>query len=220
MSRICRLFLPCLLGLVVGLLMTSCTSPQPSKKGLVDVRRMVPNVVVDLRYGTTDNVTGKALYPPDMPCLLRASTAQKLKKAQRRLRSQGYGLKIWDAWRPTEVHQRLYRQGAGTGMFLDPNRGWSRHCGGISVDATLVDKHSQELPMPTHFDEDLHRASSHEQPKDPTIRRHLSVLHEAMTAAGFKALPGEWWHFDDVDFLYRPIPVIKAADIGVKLSLP
>lgn len=203
--------------LALGLLLTACTSSPPPRKGLVDLRRTIPSLVIDLRYATSDNITRRPLYPADMPCLLRASTAKKLKKAQSRLRAQGYGLKIWDAWRPTEVHQRLYSRGARTGLFLDPARGWSRHCGGISVDATLVDREGRELPMPTRFDEDLPHTASHRLPADPTLRRHVTLLHDAMTAAGFKALPGEWWHFDDLDFLYRPMPVIKAVDLSITL---
>lgn len=194
----------------------ACSAPKKNK-GLVNVRKVVPGVVVDLRYSTAQNILGRPVYPPDMPCLLRASTAKKLKKAQAHLRAQGYGLKVWDAWRPPEAHDLLYGRSAATGMFLDPIRGWSRHCGGISVDATLVDKHGQEQRLPTAFDEDLQHASSHQQPKDPEIRRNLALLHEAMTEAGFKALPGEWWHFDDLEFLYRPIPVIRAKDVGITL---
>ena len=192
-------------------------SAAKKNKGLVEVRKRVPGVVVDLRYSTTQNVLGRPVYPPNMPCLLRASTAKKLKKAQTRLKRQGYGIKIWDAWRPPEAHQLLFGQADSSGMFLDPVHGWSRHCGGISIDATLVDLQGREQRMPTAFDEDLHQASSHQQPKDPEIRRNLTLLHEAMTEAGFKPLPGEWWHFDDLEFLYRRIPVIRAKDVGVKI---
>lgn len=202
----------------IGLLLLSACSAPSRQKGLVDLRRTIPSIAVDLRYQTAQNVTGKPLYPADMPCLLRESTAKKLKKAQSLLRAQGYGLLVWDAWRPPEAHQRLYGKGAQTGMFLDPVHGWSRHCGGISLDATLVDREGREQPMPTYFDEDFHRASSHQQPRDPIIRRNLQMLHQAMTQAGFKPLPGEWWHFDDLEFLYRPIPVIWARDIGVRVA--
>lgn len=203
--------------ILFGVLLSACSSP-PAKKGLVDIKRTIPSLSVDLRYKTAQNVTGRPLYPPDMPCLLRASTAKKLKKAQRLLRAQGYGLRVWDAWRPPEAHAKLYGKGAGTGMFLDPVNGWSRHCGGVSVDVTLVDRKGNEQRMPTYFDEDLHKASSSQQPTDPEVRRNLALLNEAMSKAGFKALPGEWWHFDDLEFLYRPIPVIRARDVGVVIE--
>lgn len=181
------------------------------------MRRSIPRIQVDLRYTTVQNITGKPIYPAKMPCLLRASTTEKLKKAQALLHAQGYGLKIWDAWRPLEAHRRLYEHGAKTGMYLDPLRGWSRHCGGVSVDVTLVNRQGEEMRMPTYFDEDLHHAASSQTPSDPEIRQNLALLQGAMKAAGFAPLPGEWWHFDDLDFLYRSIPAIRAKDIGLKL---
>jgi zinc D-Ala-D-Ala dipeptidase len=183
--------------------------------GLVDVRQSVPDIVVDLRYTTRQNVTGRPLYPRNMPCLLRPSTVEKLRQAQSVLAAQGYGLKIWDAWRPPEVQQVLFSRGGGTGMFLDPKVGWSRHCGGISLDATLVDRDGREMRMPTYFDENLDQAGSDQTPSDPEVRRNLQLLHSAMRSAGLVPLPSEWWHFDDTDFLQNPVLVIWGRDIGI-----
>lgn len=186
--------------------------------GLVDVRTAIPDISVDLRYATAQNVTGRPLYPKNMPCLLRASTVERLKQAQSTLRSQGYGLRVWDAWRPPEAQQQLYHHGGSTGMFLDPRVGWSRHCGGISLDATLVDLEGRELPMPTYFDENLEKASSHALPQNPQVRQNLFILHQAMRDAGLKPLDAEWWHFDDVDFLYGSVPVISGASLGIQIQ--
>lgn len=185
------------------------------KHGLVDVRKAVPDIVVDLRYTTAQNVTGQPLYPRRMPCLLLRPTVERLKLAQARLRAQGYGLKIWDAWRPTEVHERLHAHGRDTGMFLDPQFGWSRHCGGVALDATLVDARGREQLMPTYFDENLAHAGSNQTPTDPVVRRNLALLHGAMREAGLMPLPAEWWHFDDIDFLYEPGQVVVGSEIGV-----
>lgn len=184
--------------------------------GLADVRAQVPDVSIDLRYTTRQNVTGRPLYPRNMPCLLRPNTAARLKEAQSILRAQGYGLRIWDAWRPPEVQELLYAHGGGTGMFLDPRTGWSRHCGGISVDATLVDAQGRELRMPTYFDENLAHAASDQVPSDPEVRQNLSILHRAMRQAGLIPLPTEWWHFDDVDFIKQPVLVIWGRDLGMR----
>lgn len=197
--------------------LTSCAGTAPSKK-LVDVRKVIPGISIDLRYATADNVTGRALYPKNMRCLLRPSTAEKLKTAQTLLKSQGYGLRIWDAWRPMEAHEILFNHGIETGLFLDPSKGWSRHCGGVSVDATLVDRQGREQRMPSDFDEAPPHASNGQLVPDPMARHNLRILHEAMTAAGFQALPGEWWHFDDLEFLYQPIPVILSGDVGVRIE--
>jgi beta-N-acetylhexosaminidase/D-alanyl-D-alanine dipeptidase len=49
------------------------------------------------------------------------------------------------------------------------------------------------------------------------VRSNLRRLHEAMEEAGLKPLPGEWWHFDDLEFLYTSIPVIRARDLAIVL---
>jgi hypothetical protein len=186
--------------------------------GLVDVRAAIPDIVIDLRYATAQNVAGRPIYPRHMPCLLRASTVERLKNAQASLRLQGYGIRIWDAWRPPEAQHVLYSHGGRTGLFLAPSTGWSRHCGGISLDATLVDQDGREQRMPTYFDEDLEKAASTIRPNDPEVQRNLDLLHHAMRRAGLKPLPGEWWHFDDEDFLHHPVPVITAASLGMVID--
>lgn len=213
-----------------AVLLTGCGSPhcrapgvprdirrRAQRAGLVEVRDLAPDVSIDLRYRTAANVTGRPLYPSDMPCLLRRSTAERLAAAQARLRTQGYGLRIWDGWRPPEAHQRLHDHGQSTGLFLNPDSGWSRHCGGISVDATLIDSKGREQAMPTYFDENLAAAASDTRHPSPTVRSNLRRLHEVMEEAGLKPLPGEWWHFDDLEFLYTSIPVIRARDLAIVL---
>lgn len=185
-----------------------------AKFDLVDVRAVVPDIAVDLRYGTARNVTNAPVYPPDMPCLLRASTVQRLRKAQDLLRAQGYGLRIWDAWRPPEAQVLLSRRDSA-GMFLAPKNGWSRHCAGISLDATLVDRNGVEQRMPTYFDEDLPRAQTTYNGTDPVVQRNLFILHGAMRRSGLIPLPGEWWHFDDIDFLYKPQPIVYGHKLGL-----
>lgn len=213
--------------LLAALFLAACAAgpPRPATgmlaraeaRGLVAVVKAAPGVRVDLRYQTGANVTGRPLYPKDMPCLLRRSTAEKLAHAQRLLEARGYGLKIWDAWRPPEVHQKLHEHGARSGMFLDPAKGWSRHCGGVSVDATLVNAQGREMEMPTYFDENLEHAASDTRHPDAAVRANLAMLHGAMREAGFAPLPGEWWHFDDLEFLYTPVPVIRAEALGLAL---
>jgi zinc D-Ala-D-Ala dipeptidase len=221
------------LHLLSAVLLVSCGTPsmqrrsaivpsraiaQAGKYGLHDVRATLPDIAVDLRYGTKFNVAGRPIYPRNMPCLLRATTIERLRQAQATLKLQGYGLRVWDAWRPPEAQQVLYSHGGRTGMFLDPGAGWSRHCGGVSLDATLVDLEGHEQRLPTYFDEDLEKAASTKQPSEPQVQRNLALLHNAMRAAGLIPLPGEWWHFDDEDFLSSPVPVITAANLGIVIK--
>jgi zinc D-Ala-D-Ala dipeptidase len=189
-------------------------------RNMVDIRTFLPEVVCDLRYATTRNVSGKAIYPADMPCYMYASTAEKLKVAQKLLHSEGYGLKIWDAWRPPEAQLELYRHGGHTGMFVDPRECWSKHCSGVSVDLTLVDQYGRELLMPTYFDEGGSKANCIYIGDNPVIRENLHILQRAMKKAGFAMLIGEWWHFDDADCSepdVAPPPVMFAKEAGIVL---
>lgn len=184
---------------------------------LVNVRTFIPDIVIDLRYATADNIAGRAIYPRKMPCLLRRETAKKLKAAQASLRAQGYGICIWDAYRPPEAQEIFHEHDGSTGMFLSPNNGWSRHCGGIAIDLTLVDARGCEQLMPTRFDQDLENASHHYRGSNPTIKNNLQILQRAMKEAGFTQLESEWWHFDDDDFINNPQPVIFARQLGLSL---
>ena len=198
-----------------GALMRERSLQRAIPHGLVDVAAAVPGIDIDLRYATANNIAGRALYPAHMPCLVLASTAERLRHAQALLNAQGYGLRIWDAWRPPEVQDRLNDASGRTGLFLDPEVGWSRHCGGISVDATLIDLHGNEQRMPTAFDDKLGPSATDYSGGDPVIRRNLSILHTAMRTAGLIPLDDEWWHFDNIDHIKSPVPIIRGPQIGI-----
>lgn len=203
-----------------GTRVTGGTLELARQRGLVDVRSAIPGIDIDLRYGTADNVTGHAIYPSHMPCLLRSETAKKLKRAQATLRGQGYGLRIWDAYRPPEAQEALHKSGGSTGMFLSPNAGWSRHCGGIAVDLTLVDAQGRAQRMPTGFDQDFAHAGINYRGGDPVVAQNLQVLKAAMKQAGFTQLESEWWHFDDAEYVSNPQPIVHGWRIGLPSMLP
>jgi zinc D-Ala-D-Ala dipeptidase len=224
------------LMLTTGVLfLGACASPKPELRSavvpshaaamaefcdLVDVRRFIPDVAVDLRYATKDNIARRPLYPPDMPCLLRASTAEKLKQAQAILRTKGLGLRIWDAWRPPEVQVILVETDGNTGLFMDPKSAWSRHCSGTAVDVTLVDDRGVEQQMPTYHDEGGPAASYHYTGGSGKIHRNLYLLQRAMVDVGFRILDTEWWHFDDADYYVTPAPVVFGHEVGIRISDP
>ena len=183
----------------------------------VDVRATIPGIAIDLRYATPYNVAQRPIYPARMPCLLRRETAEKLKIAQALLQAKGYGLRIWDAYRPPEVQETLHQHGGSTGMFLSPEAGWSRHCGGIAVDLTLVDAQGREQRMPTYFDQDYENASHHYRGNDPVVKQNLQTLKDAMKQAGFTQLESEWWHFDDDDYIHNPQPVIFGRELAIPM---
>ncbi len=163
--------------------------------------------MVELRYGTARNLTGRALYPPDTPALVRPTVAERLVKAQRYLRAQGYRLKIWDAYRPMAVQMELWQATHNGAFVADPLEGnGSLHTWGVAVDVTLVDANGHEVAMPTGFDEFTATAKLRYDGDDPLIKYHIKILRDAMHKGGFFGEINEWWHFVASDWKkYAPI---------------
>ncbi|MBX7148993.1 D-alanyl-D-alanine dipeptidase [bacterium] len=165
-----------------------------SKEPLVDVEEVDPTILVDIRYATTNNFTGKILYP-SAKCLLRQSVAEKLSMVQQELLDLGYGLKIWDAYRPHSIQKILWDHMPDERYVCHPHQG-SMHNRGAAVDVTLVDKDGNELEMPTAFDEFCEKAHRSYQNLPPPILKNRQLLEGMMKQFGFTGLATEWWHFN------------------------
>jgi D-alanyl-D-alanine dipeptidase len=164
----------------------------------------VPGVVLDLRYATTNNITGKALYP-EAKAYLRQETIRKLRRVARDLEEEGYRLVIWDAWRPASAQRALWAA-KPDGKFLTPPSKISRHRRGTSVDVSLADKDGKILPMPSDFDEFNAKADEDFSDVSKEAAKRARILRNAMFEAGFSGVPDEWWHYDLRDWAdYEPI---------------
>ncbi len=194
----------------------SAIEPTTSEKEFIDIRKVDPTIVIDLRYAGANNVTGRPLYPPGMPALVRWSVAERLVIAQKYLRPYGYSLKIWDAYRPRSIQEQLWNATHNNSYVADPkDRIGSLHTRGVAVDATLVDGSGREVAMPTDFDNFTPAAMLYYQGFDPTIRWNLNLLQRAMAHAGFYALRTEWWHFCAPDWSkYAPVAELKLVSQG------
>ena len=179
----------------------------------VDIKRVDSSIVIDLRYASPNNVTGRPLYPPGTPALVRASVAERLVVAQKYLKEKGYGLKIWDAYRSRATQMKLWQTTQNRSYVANPSEGvGSMHIRGAAVDATLVDASGQEVPMPTDFDSFTPAALIEYQGRDLTVRANLKLLQKAMAHGGFYGLRTEWWHFCVPDWKrYPPVPELKFA---------
>ncbi|MBL8634675.1 MAG: D-alanyl-D-alanine dipeptidase [Myxococcales bacterium] len=168
---------------------------RPVDLSLVHIRSVAPQVVVDLRYATAQNFTGKVLYPSVADCYLRADVARALGEVDKALRTQGLGIKVFDCYRPLRVQFLLWEIVHDERYVADPKKG-SRHNRGAAVDLTLIDAAGQELAMPTAFDDFSEKAHRSYEALPQDVKRNRSVLEQAMTKAGFVGLATEWWHFD------------------------
>jgi zinc D-Ala-D-Ala dipeptidase len=177
---------------------------------LVDIKTIDPTIVVALRYASSNNITGRFLYPPGTPALLRPEVAQRLAVAQTILRRYGYQLKIWDAYRPPSVQFRLWQAIHNEDYVADPRAGaGSMHSWGIAVDVTLTDTWNNPVAMPSDFDDLTPAAMWRYGGSDPVVRSHLRLLQSTMAQAGFYGLRTEWWHFT-VEYWQKYLPPEQA----------
>lgn len=182
-----------------------------SESSFVDIKHVDPTILIELRYAGPNNSTHQPLYPPGMPALVRFSVAQRLAVAQKYLKANGYGLKIWDAYRPEAAQEKLWEATKNNDYVADPKEGiGSMHTRGAAVDATLVNMAGREVTMPTEFDNFTPAAMLYYQGPDRMIRSNLRLLQKAMARAGFYGLRTEWWHFCAGDWTtYPPVPEIQ-----------
>jgi len=183
--------------LVACLFAVSCVTTKPGD--LVEVKKLIPNVVLDIRYATTNNFTGQKLYESNRTFLRRA-VAEKLRAAQQELNRAGVGLKIYDAYRPISVQKKMWAIFPQEGYVANPAKG-SRHNRGAAVDVTLIDlRDKKELLMPSGYDEFSEKAHRNYMDAPEEAIRNRELLERVMKKHGFTGLPTEWWHFDDVNW--------------------
>ena len=181
------------------------------KKDMVRLDIAVKDTIIDLKYATADNITGKPVYE-SKTAYLRKGTADKLKKASSIVMEQGYRIKVWDAYRPQKSHEILFEAAKNSYYFMDAKIG-SNHTRGASVDVTLVDAQSKEVDMPSGFDEMSKKAHRTYELASPEQKKNALILENAMKDAGFIPLENEWWHFDDTEYKsYDFMPELQKED--------
>ena len=181
-----------------GAVLPDIIQPEPADDTFVPVLDYIPDLVVDLRYASEDNFTGKQIYP-FRDAYLRYGTVKRLLMAQEILVSQGLGLKLWDAFRPVSAQFALWETCPDPRYVADPRTGNSSHSRGNTVDITLVDASGRELTMPTSFDDFSALADRDYSDCTEEAAKNALLLQSVMEEAGFKGYSGEWWHFSDVD---------------------
>jgi D-alanyl-D-alanine dipeptidase len=178
---------------------------------LIDIRTIVPDAVIDLRYATTNNFVGVRMYPIDARCLVHESMAAGLKVAADRLRRAGYLVVFWDCYRPHAVQVRMFEIGPDSNWVARPGPYATSHEAGRSVDVTLarvgpgvacpvaaqrVQGHCL-LDMGTGFDDFTARAHAFASyGVSSQAQANRARLRSAMNAGGITVYSGEWWHFD------------------------
>jgi D-alanyl-D-alanine dipeptidase len=180
----------------------------------VFVDECVPGIRWDAKYATWDNFTGKPVdgYQANRIVGTRALCAA-LENAQEKAATLGFGLLLWDGYRPQRAvdcflrwseqpedgrtKQRHYPNIDRTEMF---DKGYvaarSGHSRGSTVDLTVYDLATGEL-APMGGGHDLMDSRSHHDAHGLTHveTSNRQCLRSIMEACGFKAYAREWWHY-------------------------
>ena len=210
--------LPLLGALLVGVIAQAQPPKEPGPfkpSHLVELARLDPTIKLDIRYATKNNFLGRAVYK-EACAFLQRPAAEAVVRASTALRAKGYGLLIYDAYRPWHVTKLLWNNTPNEKkMFVaDPDIG-SRHNRGCAVDLTLFDlKTGKAVVMPSEYDEMTERSYADYTGSTPVATRMRGLLAAAMTAEGFLVFATEWWHYDYKDWREYAILDVSFSGIG------
>ena len=182
---------------------------------LVELTTLDPAIKLNIRYATSNNFMGTPMYTQARAFLQRPA-AEALVRALPELKEQGYGVIIYDGYRPWYVTKIFWDATPNPQKIFvaDPKAG-SRHNRGCAVDLSLYDlKTGQEVAMPSGYDEMTERAYAHYEGGTEEERTRRDLLRRAMVRQGFEINPTEWWHFDYKDWREYPILNIRFEDLS------
>lgn len=184
------------------------------KPELVEIVKLDPTIRLDIRYATSNNFLGRPVYKQARAFLQRPA-ADALARANRALRKQGYGIVIFDGYRPWSVTKVFWDSTPEDKRIFvaDPSQG-SRHNRGCAVDLSIFNLKTKEIvTMPSGYDEMTERSHINYQGGTDEQRRLRDMLRAAMEAEGFAVFEPEWWHYDYKDWRQYPILNISFEEI-------
>lgn len=186
-------------------------------KGFVYLEKYVPNLLVDLRYYSSNNFVGDTIdgYLAQK-CIISKKAAKALRKVQADLHPMGLGIKVFDAYRPQRAVDHFVRWAEELGdTLMKPvyypkvdksqlfEKGYiaakSGHTRGSTLDLTLIHldgpQKGQELDMGTPWDHFDPAAWPDSDAVSAFQKKNRMLLQRLMVQHGFKPLQEEWWHF-------------------------
>ncbi|HKH62067.1 MAG TPA: M15 family metallopeptidase [Flavitalea sp.] len=169
---------------------------QDSSKKMVELRSVIPDIVYDIKYATANNFMRRRMYTGNIRHMfLRKPAAEGLLKVQQDLKAKGFGLKIFDGYRPYSVTVKFWELVKDEKYVANPAKG-SAHNRGLAVDLTLIDmKTKKELDMGTGFDNFTDSAHHSFNNLDAEVRKNRKLLRDTMKKYGFDMFDTEWWHY-------------------------
>jgi D-alanyl-D-alanine dipeptidase len=182
---------------------------------LVELVKLDDTIKLDIRYATPNNFARRAVYT-EARAFLQRPAAGALVRAHQALKLQGYGLLVFDGYRPWRVTKLFWDVTPPDKheFVADPSKG-SKHNRGCAVDLSIYDvRTGREVDMPSAYDEMSPRAYPTFTGGSPEARARRDILRQAMEYEGFTVEPNEWWHFNYKDWAQYPILDIAFGEIA------
>lgn len=167
------------------------------------------NLILDLKYATTENFVKQKLYNK-ASLMLHDDASERLLIAADIANNLDMQLKIFDAFRPLKIQEYMWNKFQNNDFISNPNSGSIPHCRGIAVDLTLV-KNGNELDMGTPFDHFSEKSFHGNNSISITAQHNRLLLLGIMTQAGWDFYTNEWWHYQL--FNPRSYEVIKDVEL-------
>ncbi len=161
---------------------------------LIDIAEKFPQLSIDMKYATADNITGQPIYSTAL-CLLHADAVSALEKSIEIARLAGFTLLVLDAYRPQKAQELLWHACPDQDYVVPLSQG-SNHSRGTAIDVTLIDSAGQILEMGTAFDEMVELSHPYHPALNQSAQRNRLLLNAVMFGGGFTGIPTEWWHFE------------------------
>ena len=184
----------------------------------------IPNIVLEIRYASKENFIGRVVNGYKSPkVVLTKKALSALKKAQTEFIQLGYGIKVFDAYRPqhavddfmqwikaekdTVMKHKYYPKLAKKNLvpqgYIAEKSGHSR---GSTLDLSLVyldgEKKGQEIDMGSEWDY-FGKRSNYDYPEISSKQKeNRALLQKIMIKHGFLPYAEEWWHFTLADEPY------------------
>ncbi|MGM9736324.1 MAG: M15 family metallopeptidase [Candidatus Cryptobacteroides sp.] len=190
-------------------------------KDFVLLAEEVPDIIQEIRYYSTYNFVGARIDGYEAPvAIMTRKAASALRKVSDDVISQGYCLKVFDAYRPqravshfarwaedledTKMKESFYPDVDKSLLFqLGYIAEYSGHSRGSTVDLTLVEiSTGKEVDMGGPFDWFGELSHPDYQGITEIQKANRMILRDAMLRQGFKPLDSEWWHFTLADEPY------------------
>lgn len=168
---------------------------------LVEVATLDPTIRLDVRYATANNFMGRPFYA-EARVFLQRPAAEALVRVHRALGEKGYGLLLFDGYRPWSVTKAFWdaTPEAKKVFVADPKNG-SRHNRGGAVDLSVFHLATgAPADMGGAYDEMSPRSYVPWDEGSKEVRGRRDLLRTSMEKEGFFVYPWEWWHFDWKDW--------------------